>query len=60
MTAPGLARAKPPPVAAVRRVTILGATGSIGASTIDLIKRNRERYGVEAISARRNAAALAI
>jgi 1-deoxy-D-xylulose-5-phosphate reductoisomerase len=59
MTAPGLARAKPPPVAAVRRVTILGATGSIGASTIDLIKRNRERYGVEAISARRNAAALA-
>jgi 1-deoxy-D-xylulose-5-phosphate reductoisomerase len=59
MTAPGLARAKPPPVAAMRRVTILGATGLIGASTIDLIKRNRERYGVEAISARRNAAALA-
>ncbi len=59
MTAPSLARAKPLPAAAVRRVTILGATGSIGASTIDLIKRNRERYGVEAVSAGRNAAALA-
>ncbi len=59
MTAPGLARAKPLPAAAVRSVTILGATGSIGASTIDLIKRNRELYRVEAVSARRNAAALA-
>jgi 1-deoxy-D-xylulose-5-phosphate reductoisomerase len=59
MTATGLARSKPLPAAAVRRVTILGATGSIGASTVDLIKRNRERFRVEAISARRNAAALA-
>jgi 1-deoxy-D-xylulose-5-phosphate reductoisomerase len=59
MTAPGLARSKPLPAAAVRRVTILGATGSIGASTVDLIKRNRERFRVEAVSARRNAAALA-
>ena len=29
------------PVAAERSVAILGATGSIGASTIDLIKRER-------------------
>jgi 1-deoxy-D-xylulose-5-phosphate reductoisomerase len=42
-----------------RKVTLLGATGSIGASTIDLLKRERERYPVEAMTANRNAAALA-
>jgi 1-deoxy-D-xylulose-5-phosphate reductoisomerase len=42
----------------VRGITILGATGSIGASTLDLIKRVPARYRVESISARRNAAAL--
>ena len=40
-------------------MTILGATGSIGASTIDLIRRAPTRYRVEAVSANRNAAALA-
>ena len=40
-------------------MTILGATGSIGASTIDLLKRERERFRVEAVSANKNAAALA-
>jgi 1-deoxy-D-xylulose-5-phosphate reductoisomerase len=59
MTAPVIARSKPQPAAAVRSVTILGATGSIGASTIDLIKREPSLYRVEAISARRNAGALA-
>jgi 1-deoxy-D-xylulose-5-phosphate reductoisomerase len=59
MTAPVIARPKPQPAASVRSVTILGATGSIGASTIDLIKREPKRYRVEAISAHRNAAALA-
>jgi 1-deoxy-D-xylulose-5-phosphate reductoisomerase len=59
MTVPGLARSKPQPAAGVRSITILGATGSIGASTVDLIKRAPERYCVEAISARRSAAALA-
>ena len=43
----------------MRSITILGATGSIGVSTVDLIKRAPERYRVEAVSARRNAAALA-
>jgi len=42
-----------------RSVTLLGATGSIGASTLDLIKRERERYRVEAVSANTNAGALA-
>jgi len=54
-----LARATQQPSGGQRSITILGATGSIGASTIDLIARNRERYRVEAVSARRNAAALA-
>src|SRR5262249_50333700 len=40
-------------------VTLLGATGSIGASTIDLLKRARERYRVEAGTGNRNALALA-
>jgi 1-deoxy-D-xylulose-5-phosphate reductoisomerase len=42
-----------------RSVTLLGATGSIGASTIDLIKREPERYRVEAVSAHKSAAPLA-
>ena len=46
-------------MAAPRSITILGATGSIGASTIDLIKREPGRYRVEALTARRNAALLA-
>jgi 1-deoxy-D-xylulose-5-phosphate reductoisomerase len=40
-------------------VTLLGATGSIGASTIDLLKREPSRYRVEAVSANRSATALA-
>jgi 1-deoxy-D-xylulose-5-phosphate reductoisomerase len=59
MNAPKVARASPLPATSIRRVSILGATGSIGASTIDLIKRAPQNYRVEAISARRNAAALA-
>jgi hypothetical protein len=47
------------PALAPRSVTILGATGSIGTSTLDLIKRERARYRLEAVSAHRNAAALA-
>jgi 1-deoxy-D-xylulose-5-phosphate reductoisomerase len=44
---------------AERTVTILGATGSIGASTVDLLKRERNRFRIEALSANKNAAALA-
>lgn len=42
-----------------RTVTVLGATGSIGASTIDLLKREPERFRVEALTANRNAKELA-
>jgi 1-deoxy-D-xylulose-5-phosphate reductoisomerase len=51
-----------PPAALIpreRSVSILGATGSIGSSTIDLLKRNRASFRVEAVSAKSNASALA-
>jgi len=35
----------------VRSVTILGATGSVGGSTLDLIERNPDRFRVEALTA---------
>lgn len=44
---------------ATRSVTVLGATGSIGASTIDLLRREPARYRVEALTAHRNAQELA-
>ncbi|HZD91565.1 MAG TPA: 1-deoxy-D-xylulose-5-phosphate reductoisomerase [Pseudolabrys sp.] len=59
MTVPGLARTQPRPAAELRSITILGATGSIGTSTVDLIKRNPDRYRVEAVTAGRNAGPLA-
>ncbi|GIX31182.1 MAG: 1-deoxy-D-xylulose 5-phosphate reductoisomerase [Porticoccaceae bacterium] len=37
----------------IRNVAILGATGSIGASTLDVIARHPERYRVWALSGRR-------
>ncbi|MFZ1953595.1 MAG: 1-deoxy-D-xylulose-5-phosphate reductoisomerase, partial [Pseudolabrys sp.] len=58
MTAVDIIRPNSKPAPEVRSITILGATGSIGASTLDLIKRAPERYRVESISARRNAAGL--
>jgi 1-deoxy-D-xylulose-5-phosphate reductoisomerase len=42
-----------------RRVTILGSTGSIGQSTIDLLSRNRDAFTVEALTANHNAVLLA-
>ena len=43
----------------VRTVSVLGATGSIGASTLDLIRRNPDHWQVVALTANGNAAALA-
>lgn len=42
-----------------RRISILGSTGSIGCSTIDLIERDPHAYRVEALTAYRNVDALA-
>jgi 1-deoxy-D-xylulose-5-phosphate reductoisomerase len=47
------------PMQSERSVTLLGATGSIGASTLDLIRRGRDRYRVEAITAHTNVRELA-
>ena len=44
---------------AVRSVTVLGATGSIGDSTMDLLRGARDRYQVEALTANSNVEALA-
>jgi 1-deoxy-D-xylulose-5-phosphate reductoisomerase len=44
---------------APRSVTLLGATGSIGSSTIDLLRRDPGRYRVEAVTAKTNGAQLA-
>jgi len=42
-----------------RKLAILGATGSVGKSTLDLIERNPERFEVVAVTAATNAEALA-
>jgi 1-deoxy-D-xylulose-5-phosphate reductoisomerase len=42
-----------------RSITVLGATGSIGASTLDLIRREREKWRVVALTAHGNAVELA-
>jgi 1-deoxy-D-xylulose-5-phosphate reductoisomerase len=42
-----------------RRIAILGATGSIGKSTVDLIERNADRFQVTAVTAATNVEALA-
>src|SRR6266702_972296 len=44
---------------AVRTVTVLGATGSIGDSTMDLLRGARDRYRVDALTANTNVDGLA-
>jgi len=43
----------------IRRVTVLGSTGSIGQSTVDLLSRNPDGFEVEALTANRNPELLA-
>ncbi|MFO1171334.1 MAG: 1-deoxy-D-xylulose-5-phosphate reductoisomerase [Hyphomicrobiaceae bacterium] len=47
------------PIEQVRRVSVLGATGSIGASTLDLIGRDPGRYQVVALTANSQVSELA-
>ncbi len=44
---------------APRTVTVLGATGSVGRNTVDLLARNRDRFRVVALTANTNVALLA-
>lgn len=47
------------PQTAPRRVTVLGSTGSIGKSTVDLLAYHRNDYVVESLTAHKNVALLA-
>src|SRR5688572_19957528 len=42
-----------------KRVSVLGSTGSIGQSTVNLLQQSPERYEVVALSARSNVKLLA-
>ena len=42
-----------------RKIAILGATGSVGKSTLDLVERNPDRFEVVAVTAATNVEALA-
>lgn len=44
---------------AARGVTVLGATGSVGQSTLDLVRRAPERFQIVGLTAHRNVDALA-
>lgn len=43
----------------VRSISIFGATGSVGTSTLDLVRRNPENYDVKVLTANSDAAGLA-
>ena len=43
----------------MRRISILGATGSVGTSTLDLVERHPDRFEIVAVTAATNAGALA-
>ena len=57
---PTMARAEQPVAAgAPRSLTILGATGSIGRSTLDIVARNAEAFRIVALTAQTSVAELA-
>ena len=43
----------------MKSITLLGATGSIGGSTLDIIARHPQLYSVHALTANTNAAQMA-
>lgn len=43
-----------------RSISIFGATGSVGQSTLDLVRRNRDQWRVVALTAHQDAAGLAV
>ncbi|MGI9381215.1 MAG: 1-deoxy-D-xylulose-5-phosphate reductoisomerase [Methyloligellaceae bacterium] len=43
----------------IQRISILGATGSVGQNTLDLIGRNRDKFSVVALTAQTNVEKLA-
>jgi 1-deoxy-D-xylulose-5-phosphate reductoisomerase len=59
LRSPGANGQPEPNRGAPRRVTVLGSTGSVGRSTLDLLERNRDEFTVEALTANHNAILLA-
>jgi 1-deoxy-D-xylulose-5-phosphate reductoisomerase len=51
---------RPAPAAVRKRVTVLGATGSVGTSTLDLVGRHPQLFEVVALTAHSNVEALAV
>ena len=47
------------PNVSIRRVSILGSTGSVGCNTVSLVEAEPERYAVEALTAHKNVELLA-
>ena len=47
-------------MSAVQQLVILGATGSIGLSTLDVVARNQQQFKVFALTAGQNAKKMAI
>jgi 1-deoxy-D-xylulose-5-phosphate reductoisomerase len=45
---------RPTPLARPKRIAVLGSTGSVGCSTLDLVERHADRFEIEALTAHRN------
>lgn len=60
VTSPAFTRANPPASSQLtsQAVTILGATGSVGVSTLDVLSQHRDRFHVYALSAHSNVEAM--
>lgn len=56
---PQVSARRPAAEAGVRRITVLGATGSVGQSTLDIIGRNPHLFELMAVTAKSNAGLLA-
>lgn len=52
-------RTMPPPLAPPRSISIFGATGSVGTSTLDLVRLDPSAYRIVALTAHSDAAGLA-
>ena len=59
MSLPDLDRLKLASTQTKKTVSILGSTGSIGCNTLDLVSRDRDAYGIKALTAHKNVAKLA-
>ncbi|TCS64159.1 1-deoxy-D-xylulose-5-phosphate reductoisomerase [Varunaivibrio sulfuroxidans] len=54
-----IAQSQPAVLRHPQSVTILGATGSVGCNTVDVVERNPEKFTVTALCAKRNVSLLA-